>query len=244
MGRLPRSNRKKIAQIKITPIFSCLPNNSPSISVKTHTNSFMKYYSLILGLLAITAISCSDLSTIKDYNDDGSLYRTYQVDKDSLIQGNYLVYYEGDNKKIFEQANYVDGKLHGDRVLYYDDGTPEIRERYIKDVLVDTLKVFYPSGEIKRKASYDNGVLSGSVQSYYEDGTLKEEATFVDNLENGPFTEYHPNGLPKWKGNFLNGDSEFGELLQYNEQGVLVRKMMCDSNAVCNTFWTLEKGDL
>lgn len=204
----------------------------------------MKFWLSFLTILAITAISCSDLSTIKDYNEDGSIYRTYQVDKDSLIQGKYIVYYEGDKNQVFEEANYIDGKLNGERALYYENGVAEIKEFYADDVLIDTVMVYYPSGQIKRKSSYDAGVLSGKVLSYYETGTLKEEATFVNNMENGPFTEYHPNGQPKWKGSFLNGDSEFGELLAYNEEGTLIRKMMCDSNAVCSTFWTLEKGDL
>ncbi len=221
-----------------------LPNITPLFSVLVKQIMLMKFWIIVGTLLSLTAISCSDLSTVKDYNDDGSVYRTYQVDKDSLIQGKYVVYYDGEKSQIFEEASYVDGKLHGKRTLYYDNGVAEIEEHYNEDVLIDTLSVYYPSGQIKRKSSYVNGVLSGMVLSYYETGVLKEEATFVNNMENGPFTEYHPNGKPKWKGNFLNGDSEFGELLAYNEEGTLIRKMMCDSNAVCSTFWTLEKGDL
>ena len=92
--------------------------------------------------------------------------------------------------------------------------------------------------------SYVDGVLSGAVLSYFENGTLKEFATVEDNIENGPFKEYYPNGKLKWEGQFLNGDKEFGELINYDSTGIMIRKMWCDSLAVCKTTWTLEKGDI
>ena len=68
--------------------------------------------------------------------------------------------------------------------------------------------------------------------------------TFLDNLENGPFVEYYENGNVQWSGTFLNGDNEVGELLHYSEDGVLIKKMWCDSAAICQTIWTREKGDI
>ena len=65
-----------------------------------------------------------------------------------------------------------------------------------------------------------------------------------DNNENGPFKEYYPNGNIHWEGNYLNGDNEFGILNEYNEQGELIKKMDCDSMAVCKTIWTKENGDI
>ncbi len=205
----------------------------------------MRYLLYSFGALSILIfmISCDDAGHIMEYSEDGSLYRDYYVDDDSLNHGKYLVYYEGKNE-VFEEANYVHGVLEGKRTLYFENGNPEIEETYKNDKMVDTLKVYYPNGTIQRKMSYVDGVLSGSVLSYFKTGTLKEFATVEDNLENGPFKEYHPNGKLKWEGQFLNGDKEFGELTNYDSTGLMIRKMWCDSQAVCKTTWTIEKGEI
>ena len=86
--------------------------------------------------------------------------------------------------------------------------------------------------------------MQGLIKSYYPEGPLKEEVTMVDNEENGPFTEYYKDGTKEWEGTYLNGDNEFGLLKHYNDKGVLIKKMMCDSLAICSTIWTLEGGDV
>ena len=32
--------------------------------------------------------------------------------------------------------------------------------------------------------------------------------------------------------------------MNYSDDGNLVKKMQCDSNAICQTIWTKEKGDI
>ncbi len=173
---------------------------------------------------------------------EGSDTRTeYQVDEYELRQGESVTYIDD---VLYERSMYKDGELHGDRYIYFPDGQTEIHERYDSGLLNDTLRIYYPSGQIKLKLYYEYGDLTGQSQKYYEDGVLAETATFKDNEENGPFVEYHPNGNIKWQGNYLNGDNEFGELLNYDESGALIKKMICDSLAICRTVWTKENGDI
>lgn len=196
-------------------------------------------YSLIAMVLIL--ISCeANLTTINEKTSNGALYKSYSIDKDSLIQGILQVFYE-DGKTLFEESNYLNNKLNGTRTLYYESGQPEIIEQYKNDVLSDTLKVYHTSGNIKRLEYYDNGTLSGILKSYYNSGILKEEVTYANNVENGPFKEYHINGKLKWKGEFLEGDNEIGELIQFDSTGTMIKKMMCDSLSVCRTFWILEE---
>jgi len=195
----------------------------------------MKIDRLLLGsVLVVLLIGCSPYDNVKDYAEDGNLYRSYHIDKDSLLQGKYEVYYE-DGSSIFELAQYVDGLLDGPRTLHFQNGQVEILEQYHRDTLVDTLQVFYESGKLKQTKPYVKGVLVGEVFSY---------ATFVDNEEQGPFVEYHATGHPKWRGTYRNGDKEFGELQEYDESGTLIRKLMCNEEAICATVWTKEEGYL
>ena len=203
-----------------------------------HSNYFthLFFFSLIV-------CSCQDLTQVQIVDPISGIKKVYWIDKDSLIQGEKLVYID-QGKVLNEKSNYIDGQLSGDRFLYRTDGTLEIKEHYQNDYLEDTLLIYYPSGMVKLKMPYAQGVLTGQVLQYYESGKLMEQVTYVENQENGPFVEFHENGQIKWKGQYLNGDNEFGILEQYDEEGHLSRKLSCDSSAICRTIWTKEKGDI
>ena len=48
---------------------------------------------------------------------------------------------------------------------------------------------------------------------------------------------YYENGQIHWKGTYLNGDNEFGLLEEWDSLGTMIKRMKCDSMAVCRTFW-------
>ena len=192
-----------------------------------------------VGLLL--SVACSRLTEVRVLSQGDVLYKQYQIDQDSLRQGPYLTYF-GDGVRIFEQAHYKDDLLDGKRTLYFEHQQPEVIEQYHKGVLVDTLKVFYPSGQLKRTEYYSKGTVEGEVISYFPNGAVKERVTYQNNLENGPFSEYYANGQLKWQGTFINGDNEIGELLKYDSTGRLIRVLICDSLAICKTQWSIEDG--
>ncbi len=198
----------------------------------------MKLYS-ILVLMVLIGISCSSERFVEVKDDSGNLVERYQVDKEGVKNGVYEYYNAG---TLVSKANYSEGIQSGKRVIFYENGKPEIEENYVKGQLDGEYKVFYETGELKLIMLYSNNTIQGQVRKFYPSGQLMEDVAFIDNEENGPFVEYWENGNLKWQGAYLNGDNEFGELKKYNENGDLVRKLMCDSLAVCRTFWTLEGG--
>ena len=193
----------------------------------------------ILFLVTLFAVSCSSERFVEVKDDNGNLLEKYQVDKEGTKNGIYESY---DSGKLVSKANYQDGIQSGKRVIYYENGNLEIEENYAKGQLEGDYKVYYESGELKLVVGYSNNTIQGQVKKYYISGQLMEDVAFIDNEENGPFVEYWENGNLKWEGAYKNGDNEFGELKKYNEEGILIRKLMCDSLAVCRTFWTLEDG--
>ena len=48
--------------------------------------------------------------------------------------------------------------------------------------------------------------------------------------------EYHPNRKKCTGRPIFNGDNEFGLLERFDTTGTLIKKMMCDSMAICRTF--------
>ena len=195
-------------------------------------------------LFLLSLISCSKRPIIvQEFSDSGLLYKEYEIDQDSLKHGLYLVYHD-DGETLFEKSTYDFDLLHGKRTLFYSNGQIEIEEYYNHGLIIDTLYVYFANGSIQRKVPYEDGTIEGVLTSYYEVGGVKEHVTFSNNAENGPFVEYYKNGQIHWSGKYLNGDNEFGELLEFDSLGTLIKKMQCDSNAICSTTWKVDEDQL
>lgn len=194
----------------------------------------------LLALFTVFFIACSSERFVEVKDDEGNLLEKYQVDKEGTRNGIYESY---NNGKLVSKSNYKEGIESGKRVIFYENGNPEIEENYKDGALEGTYKVYYETGELKLISHYENNTIQGQVKKYYVSGQLMEDVAFVDNEENGPFVEYWENGNLKWEGTYKDGDNEFGELRKYNEEGIIIRKLMCDSLAVCRTFWTIEEND-
>jgi len=187
-------------------------------------------------------ISCSQQEEVVTLYDNGNVYERYRTNKDSVKHGMYKSFRP--DGALAETANYANGILDGERTLVYENGNTEIEENYKNDKLDGKYKTYYPSGNLELEMNYEDGTITGNSVKYYESGKIMEEVTFDNNEENGPFVEYHENGNKKWEGNYAKGENEIGLLLNYDKEGVLVKKMMCDSLSICQTIWTLEKGDI
>ena len=170
---------------------------------------------------------------------DGYYKEIYEVTDDSIKHGTYLKYYS--NEILADSCEYQNGKIHGERKLYSEEGKLEIVESYEHGVFEGPYTTYYPGGQIKKIQQYKSDKIQGILEEYYENGKLKAEVTFRDNLENGPFKEYHENGQLHWEGFYANGDYEQDTLKEYNLEGLLVRKLYCDKG-ICQTVWTPDKG--
>jgi len=161
------------------------------------------------------------------------------VDKNNLKQGEQTVLHPDDY--TIEISNYKDGELDGQRILFYPDGSPELIEEYANGIFHGPYKSYFENGSKKYEATYVENVMTGIYLAYFPSGKIKESITFADNEENGPFIEYFENGHKKWEGTYVNGDNEVGLLHEYNEQGILIKKMMCDEESICTTIWSIDK---
>lgn len=196
---------------------------------------------LFIGIV-VSLLMCSKQKDVVEIYEENALVEKYEIDEDSVRHGVTMKYYL--SGKVFEHSTYQSGKLIGERKLFFENGIPEIIERYCDGIICDTFRTFYDTGVLKFEGEFINGEMTGKAKSYYPSGALKEEVNFEVNIEDGPFIEYYPNGKIKWKGNYLNGPNEFGLLSEYDTTGTLIRKMMCDSMAICQTIWTPESGEI
>lgn len=189
-------------------------------------------------LLSLTSCRNDNLSKVEIKNTDGVIVEEYSIRRtDSVKTGIYKQFY--DSGELYETGNYKEGILEGIRKLYYISGNLKTEETYKSGHFDGLWKGYYENGNLKLEGYYVNNSMEGEWKGYYENGELKEVVTFSNNLENGPFIEYYPNANIKAKGHYYEGDQEHGELLLYNEEGVLVKKMSCEIG-VCRTTWTIK----
>ena len=186
---------------------------------------------LAVGLLA----ACDSLERVERRNDDGVLVERYSRDPvDSTRSGPYEAY--GDDGELIEEATYVADRLHGERTLYHPNGAVQYVETYRDGQYHGPYLSYYPDGTLQLEGQYVDNVASGVWTGYYPSGERKEAVTFADNEENGPFTEWYSNGAIKAEGTYAGGDKEQGELLLYNLDGDVQKRMFCEAG-ICRTIW-------
>lgn len=179
------------------------------------------------------------LETVEETDPDGNLLQFTRRDSDGMKEG---VFNKTTAKGVkLEEANYKNGQLDGQRILFYPNGDTLIVETYQKDLFDGLYKSFYPNGQLKMVCTYQNNNIEGKWLQYYESGQLKEDLLFEGNAENGPFKEYHPNGQLSVEGSYKEGDNEHGPLKFYDEQGQHYKTMECNMG-ICRTVWSQEKN--
>ena len=164
----------------------------------------------------------------------GFFKEEFTVIDDSIKDGTYKKYYG--NGILWDSCYYKNDTLQGQRKIYDNNGNLEIIENYKDGVLDGEYLVFYPDGQIKIRQFFKDNVLSDTSYVYYKNGVLKEKVCMADNKENGPFEEYYESGVLHWKGRYLDGDNEQDTLYEYDRNGILIRKMLCDKG-ICHTIW-------
>jgi antitoxin component YwqK of YwqJK toxin-antitoxin module len=194
---------------------------------------------IFLFLILCLGFQCSsDVKTVEVKDEQGKVKEIYQMNKESGEKSGWYKRFDT-SQKLTEEGNYLNGKLHGKRILYDSLGNKEIEERYDGGNFEGIYSSFYPDGSTKLTGSYENNQMEGIWRKYYQNGQLMEEVEMHESNENGPFKEFYENGNIKAEGTYLDGDYEHGLLLLYNENGELDRKMECD-HGICHTVWKRE----
>ena len=188
---------------------------------------------IILFTLIGLMISCQKRH--KTYHDNGKIKELFNTNKQGDKEGKFQQFY--DSGQLLEVSNYSDGLLEGKRIFYYENGQIEEIQNYIKGQLNGEQLGYHQNGKLKFKCYNESNKFVGEYFSYYDNGQKRLYLNFVDDLENGPFEEYYSTGVLKWKGTYRNGNKEYGLLEHFDEQGVLIKKMECDTMGICTTVW-------
>lgn len=197
--------------------------------------------SIVLVFIAVCFACGDETKTIEETNDAGVVIKRYVINEENQKkEGIYMEYDE--EGKLIEEATYVADILEGERKIYYSNGQIQYLERYSNGQYEGKYQAFHENGKLALEGQYENNAMTGEWLGYYDNGQMKERVRFEGGNENGPFMEWHPNGKEKAKGKYLDGDQEHGELLLFDEDGVLNRKMDCVRGR-CTTTWKKEDSE-
>lgn len=188
-----------------------------------------------------------DLVDKVEYNEDSTYKMMYQADKSTGTKYGIYKEYEVATSTLLIERNYENNKLEGIEKIYFPNGQVDGEFSYKNGIHDGVFKYYYEDGTLKQEGTYVNGKIEGILNSYYSTGTLKEEVMHENGLTQGAFKEYNENGTLKAEGEYTSKsggeDLEEGLLKMYDENGVLIRKMVCKEGQCC-TIWTIEDGDI
>tara|TARA_B100000809_G_C15110242_1_gene520306 strand:+ start:1064 stop:1798 length:735 start_codon:yes stop_codon:yes gene_type:complete len=123
--------------------------------------------------------------------------------KDSL-----WVYYDNQGQ-LKSQESYKDGKLNGQRVIYYEPVNGQYRvaryEYYTDGILDGQFKEYYPNTKIKLEGTYKDGNFHGIVRYYYGNGKKERIEKYQYAVKHGWWVFFDEKGVVVGKELFWEG---------------------------------------
>lgn len=131
--------------------------------------------------------------------------------------GNFIYYDEFGNKNS-EGAFTKEGWRDGITYYYFLDGKTKIKADYKEGALNGEKIIYYRSGQISETINFTNDKEDGYYTSYYENGKVKTEGWYVDGQQQGSFLYYDLMGNLSSRIYFLN-DVQHGYAEYYFPNG-------------------------
>jgi hypothetical protein len=120
---------------------------------------------------------------------------------------------------ISVQESYKNGKLHGKRQVWSENGQPLRQEFYLNGKLEGECKEWYPNGQLQVQQFHLNGRFEGECKIWHENGQLLERAFYRHGIHDGKYQDWDTNGRIIDQCFYQNGRLE-GESKIWNEKGI------------------------
>ena len=146
----------------------------------------------------------------KRYYENGNLKGLMNINSHTGLVAEHSVakkYHE--NGKLWVESRYnSNGKEHGQKTIYYDNGQLYKNMSLNNGIIEGEFKQYYKNGVVSIQSIYKSGKKNGYCKMYYENGELLSDANFVDNrIYKGRCNWYFSNGQVRYK-------------LKFNKEGI------------------------
>ena len=106
-------------------------------------------------------------------------------------------YYHEDGKSLMVEEKYINGKLQGERIVYFQNGQIAQRQSFSEGKEEGGDKHYNENGVLLKSYTYESGLLDGWAKLYSSDGTLEREGNYKDNKKHGTWRYYKDGKLDK-----------------------------------------------
>ncbi len=184
------------------------------------------------SLVEIMGSNNSDLwgSEIEDfiYSSEGVLIAVGQADQDMIYNGPFIFY--NSNGSILSKGFFTNDQRDKDWVWYREDGSEEIRSRYVLGVYQGEYSKYFKNGNLMQRGVYNNDYLHGMIKSYNIFGALVDASHYNEGVFDGLSTTYYDLGenFKHYEINYKDGLLE-GKVLEFFPDGS--KKMEMTYNA-------------
>lgn len=111
-------------------------------------------------------------------------------------EGEWLYYHRG-STTIMTKENYQNNKLHGTRIVYFENGNMAQEIQYIHGLKQGKDIHYNEKGIILKEFIYVNDILEGPVKFYNSDGSLLREGQYKNNRKHGLWKYYRNGAIEK-----------------------------------------------
>ncbi|TDU34366.1 antitoxin component YwqK of YwqJK toxin-antitoxin module [Gelidibacter sediminis] len=140
----------------------------------------------------------SDDISVKFFSSKGKLISEGQM-KDTLFVGKW-VYYHNKTKAVMTVEHYnSNGKLEGERMVYYPNGQMAEHAHYKGGKLEGISKIFSEKGVMIKEFTYKDDKLNGMSKYYNGDGEILAEGAYRNDKKHGIWKFYENGTLTEEK---------------------------------------------
>ena len=145
----------------------------------------------------------SEVVQVKFFTKKGKLFTEGQF-KNKKRTGEWIYYHKGKDIVMMKEY-YLDNKLNGQKIVYFENGKLAEKQDYVKGVKHGENFVYGANGNLIQYYNYKNGVMHGLTKIYNPNGELFTEGNYKNGLRDGIWKFYengkldHTEKFPKEK---------------------------------------------
>ncbi|MBP9793439.1 MAG: hypothetical protein KBC56_05510 [Flavobacterium sp.] len=144
------------------------------------------------------------VSATRKFDTNGNAYTVFFNDKGIKVsEGNVKnklrqrvwTFYHNNTTSVMSTENYVDGKLEGNKIVYFSDGKIAEEVNYKNGLKNGVSKIFSKAGTLKEEAIYVNGLMQGSYKVFDDNGSVIINGQYKKDKKNGFWKYYDGNNV-------------------------------------------------
>lgn len=159
-----------------------------------------KFYTLSQGKSVLSAIKIfnkkDSIADVTFYASNKKVISKGKMNGKRFI-GQWIFYHKNSTAKMIAENYNTEGKLEGERNVYYKDGLVAEKAFYKNGKLDGESKWFSEKNKLLRLSNYKADKLDGKTINYDADGNITSEGSYVKDKKNGIWKYYKGDKLSK-----------------------------------------------